>query len=147
MMKTIYSLVFAVAFLFGLGGTTLCKGQAVAIGHVSAEIIESVSASSQAATNLIIGTTSASTSTNVNLRTMTVNSGNCTVNVVVKSATLSNSQGSSFPIDPTINNNTLASVEKSNDVQTIQLTGTANPATDLISGHYRVSYSVVFAYN
>ena len=143
-MKTIFSLVFAIALLLGLSETEFCQSQTIAIGHVTAEIIESVSASSQAVTTLALA---ASAPTKVDLGAMTVNSGSSTVNVVVKPATLSDSQGNGFTIDPTINTGAVAYTASSNGSQTLQLNGTANLASDQASGLYQGSYTVVFAYN
>ncbi len=147
-MKAITSLIFAIALiLYGLAGTEAGKCQTVAIGHVCAEVIESVSASTQAVTDLSIATAGSGAS-KVDLGVMTVDSGSSVaVNVVVKSATLSDSQGNGFTLDPIINNNKLASVASSNGSQTIQLNGTANLAADQAPGLYQGSYTVVFAYN
>jgi hypothetical protein len=147
-MKSIISLMFAIALIPGLGLATLCNGQTMAIGHVSAEVIESVSASSQAVTSLALGTSTSGTSSSVELGAMTINSGsNVTVGVVIKPAALSDSQGNGFTIDPALNHNSLASVAQSNGSQTLQLNGTANLAADQASGLYQGSYTVVFAYN
>jgi hypothetical protein len=142
-MKAITSLIFVTVLIMGLAGTKVCSGQTVAIGHVSAEVIESVSASTQAVTDLSIGTTGT-----VDLGAMTVNSGsNVTVNVVVKSATLSDSQGNGFTLDPAVTNSNPTAVAQENGSQTIRLNGTANLADDQASGLYQGSYTVVFAYN
>ena len=146
--------MFAFALSLGLAGTKVCSAQTVAIGHITAEVIESVSASSNAVTSFAIGTPTAtslqtsSTSPTVNLGTMTINSGSsATVNVVLKSATVSNTQGSAFTLDPTLNTSALASVAQSNGSQNIQLKGTANLNSGQASGLYQGSYTVVFAYN
>jgi len=148
--------MFAAALILGLAGTKVCTAQVTAIGHISAEVIESVSASSNAVTSFAIATAknlgassqSASVASNLNLGTMTVNSGsNSTVNVVLKSANLTDSQGNGFTLDPSLNNNAFASVSQSNGTQRIQLNGTANLGTDQTSGLYQGSYTVVFAYN
>ena len=121
-------------------------------------MIESVSASSQAATSLTLGTTIANSSTangqtaasspTLDLGTMTINSGNsATVNVLLKSAALSDSQGNGFTLNPTFNNNSISSVTQSNGSQNIKLSGTANLNLAQASGLYQGSYTVVFAYN
>ena len=137
----------------GLTGSKLCNAQVVAKGHITAEVIESVSASSQAATSLTLGSSSAGNSLaastqTLNLGTMTVNSGSsATVNVVLKPATLSNSQGNGFTLDTSLNNNATTSVTQSNGSQNIQLNGIANLSANQASGLYAGSYTVVFAYN
>jgi hypothetical protein len=140
--------MFAIALIPGLGLATRCNGQTLAIGHVSAEVIESVSASSQAVTSLALDASTSGTLSGVDLGAMTINSGsNVTVGVVIKPAALSDSQGNGFTIDPALNNNALASVARSNGSQTLQLNGTANLSADQASGLYQGSYTVVFAYN
>lgn len=153
-MRTIITLVFASMLTLSLAGLKVCSGQTIAIGHVSAEVIESVSASSKAITSFEIGTTKANdtatntTSERINLGAITVNSGNnITCNVVMKPATLSDSLGNGFTLEPTVNNNTLASATQQNGSQTVQLGGKANMASDQASGLYQGSYTVVFAYN
>lgn len=153
-MRTITTLVFASLLTLSLAGSKVCCGQIIAIGHVSAEVIESVSATSKAITSFEIGTTKANgtatnlTSENINLGAITVNSGkDITCNVVLKPATLSDSLGNDFMLEPTVNNNTLASITQQNGSQTIQLGGKTNMASDQASGLYKGSYTVVFAYN
>ena len=150
-MKTITPVILLLVLTLGMTGSKLCTAQVVAIGHITAEVIESVSASSQAATTLSLGSGTsqlAATTPTVNLGTMTVNSGsNATVNVVLKSATLSNSRGNGFTLDPSLSNNSTASVTQSNGSQNIQLNGIANLSANQASGLYAGSYTVVFAYN
>ena len=157
-MKTIQSLMFAVLLAFCPGVAEICSGQVVAIGHITAEVIESVSASSQAVTTLSMaapasGSTlttgqSATTSPTLNLGTMTINSGSsASVNVVLKSAALSDGSGNGFTLDPSLGGNATASVAQSNGSQNIKLSGTANLSSGQASGLYEGSYTVVFAYN
>ncbi len=153
-MKTITTQIIAVALILGLLATKLCSGQTVAIGHVTAEVIESVSAASNALTSFALGTPASgggqatSGAPTVNLGTMTINSGsNATVNVVLKPATLSGSTGS-FTLDPSLSGTSMtSSITQSNGSQKIQLLGTANLSSEQSSGLYEGSYTVVFAYN
>jgi hypothetical protein len=145
-MKSITSIMFATALILGLAGVTVSYGQTVAIGHVSAEVIESVSVSTQAATDLAIGAGTGATT--VDLGAMTVNSGsNYTVNVVVAPTTISDALGNSFILDPVVNSTDQVSVAQVNGSQIIDLNGTANLASGQASGQYKGSYTVVFAYN
>lgn len=146
-MKTILSLIIAIILTIGISGVRISQGQTIAIGHVTAEVIESISASSQAVTSLSLGTNSAGTPSAVNLGAITVNSGsNVSVNVVIKSASLTDSMGNGFTLDPTTNS-IYASTAPFSGSQTLQLNGTANLASDQASGLYQGSYTVVFAYN
>lgn len=147
-MKTKFYLMSALTLIFGIGGLMTCNSQTVAIGHICAEVIESVSASSQAVTSLAVGTANAVGSKALDLGAMTVNSGtNSTVGVVIKQASLSDTNGNGFTIAPFLSDNSLASSGSSNGSQVLHLNGTANLAPDQASGLYQGSYTVVFAYN
>ena len=144
--------------MFVLGNFNICNAQNIAIGHITAEVIESLSASLQATTSLPMESTNANnslssgraavTSPTLNLGTMQINSGsNATVNVLLKSATLSDSLGNDFTLDPSFNNNSTTSVTQSNGSQNIKLTGIANLNFAQASGLYQGSYPVDVAYN
>jgi hypothetical protein len=146
-------IIFIAAFLgFTLGGPKV-SGQVVAIGHVSAEIVESVSAASATITNFELAKSTNDISTSLtsetlNLGSITLNSGkDVSCNVVLKPATLSNSEGNGFTIEPAVTTDLLAAAAKANGSQTIQLGGTTNRTSDQASGLYKGSYTVVFAYN
>jgi hypothetical protein len=156
-MKTSLLLIFATVLSLTLAGPT-AYSQTIAIGHVTAEVIESVSAASNAVTNFELATIAESdarqleqsylTSENVHLGAITLNSGrNITCNVVVKSTSLFDAAGNSFTLEPSVNNNSYASSAKANGSQTIQLDGKANKSSSQAPGQYKGSYTVVFAYN
>ena len=70
-MKIKYYLNLAVLLAFGLTGSEICNAQSLAIGHITAEVIEWASISSQAATNVSLGTSSSgNTSINTQLAVM-----------------------------------------------------------------------------
>ena len=155
-MKTILILIFAAVFSLTLTEPKVCS-QTIAIGHVTAEVIESVSAASNAITNFELETIAESdvrqleqsylTSENINLGAITLNSGkNISCNVVVKAASLFDGSGNRFTLEPTVNNS-YASAAKADGSQTIQLNGKANRSSSQASGLYQGSYTVVFAYN
>lgn len=146
-------IIFIAVFLgFTLGGTKV-NGQVVAIGHVFAEVVESVSAASATISNFELAKATNDISANLtseklNLGTITLNSGkDITCNVVLKPAALSDSQGNGFTIEPAVTNNLLAAAARANGSQTIQLGGTTNRTSSQASGLYEGSYTVVFAYN
>ena len=145
-------LIIATLFTWILTGSKVCS-QIVAIGHVSAEIVESVSASSAAITNFELikateNTPTDLTSETLNLGAITIFSGkDITCNVVLKPASLSDSAGNGFTIDPAIQNNLFASATRPNGSQTIKLGGTTNRTSSQASGLYEGSYTVIFAYN
>ena len=151
-MKTTVALCIALFFISTLGGSKAIA-QTVAIGHVSAEIVESVSAASAAITDFELAKSTGNIAINqlsetLNLGTITINSGkDITCNVVLKPATLSDSQGNGFTIDPAIQNDQIAATAGSNGATTIQLGGTTNRTDSHDSNLYEGSYTVVFAYN
>lgn len=156
-MKTILVLILSAFLTLTLAEPKVC-GQTIAIGHVTAEVIESVSAASNAITNFELTTIAESdaremeqsylTSENVHLGAVTLNSGkNISCNVVVKSASLFDSAGHGFTLEPSVTNNSDASAAKADGSQTIQLDGKANRSRSQESGNYEGSYTVVFAYN
>ena len=143
-MKAIFTTLFLIALTSIFSAVNL-NGQTIAIGHVSAEIIESVSVSSSAVTNFdILNSKASSSNSNVSLGEMKVNSGaGVTYNVVVQPATLSNINGSSFTIEPSSQSEN----RLSSGSQTLRLSANTNSVQGKESGLYQGSYSVVFAYN
>jgi hypothetical protein len=159
-MKTISILIFTAILTMALADFNFCRGQIAIIGNITAEVIESVSVSGefQTFTNLEFENTVAPdtgssvqspiTSGVIDLGSITINSGNnITCNIVVFQASLSDSVGNGFTLDPSIKTDSFATSSKSNGTQTIQLDGKANLALSQASGIYEGSYSVVVAYN
>ncbi len=137
-MKTLATIMIAALLTF----TTSVFGQTVAIGHATAEVIESVSASASTISNFDL----TKDSENVKLGAITLFSGkDIACNVVLKAANLADASGNAFTIEPTVSNNT--GVAQANGSQTIQLNGTTNMDNNQASGQYAGSYTVVFAYN
>ena len=149
-MKSIFTLLFAVIIILTLSASKVLS-QTIAIGHASAEVVESVSAASNAITSFELAVTNSSTgltSGNIDLGAITINSGNSiTCNVVVKPASLTNGQGNGFTLEPSVSNNIFASAAQTNGSQTVQLGGQANLGLDQAAGLYQGSYTVVIAYN
>ena len=143
-MKAIFSTLFLIALTSIFSAVNL-NGQTVAVGHVSAEIIESVSVSSLAITNFDIQNNPTSgNNPNANLGDVKVNSGtDIAYNVVLKPATLSSINGSSFIIEPSLKSKNPLTAGN----QTLHLSANTNSVQGKESGLYQGSYSVVFAYN
>ena len=139
-MKTLATMMIAMLLTF----TTSVFGQTVAIGHATAEVIEAVSASASTISSFDLSKDSEI----VKLGAITVFSGkDITCNVVLKAASLSDSSGNAFTIDPLVNNDPNAAVAQANGSQTIQLNGNTNMNSNQAAGLYTGSYTVVFAYN
>ena len=151
-MKATVIMIIAVFFFWTLGSTK-ANAQVVAIGHVYAEVVESVSVASATISNFELPKTTKNISTNftpesLNLGTITINSGkDIACGVVLKPASVSDSFGNGFTIEPTVSDNLIASSANSNGSQTIKLGGTTNKLINQASGLYEGSYTVVFAYN
>ena len=145
-------LIIATFLTWIFAGSEVC-GQVVAIGHVSAEVVEAVSASSATISNFELAKVTDNNATNLssetlNLGAITIVSGkDVTCNVVLKPAALTDSAGNGFTLEPAIQNDLFASAAKANGSQTIRLGGTTNRTSNQASGLYEGSYTVVFAYN
>ena len=142
-MKTLATLTIAALLTL----TTSVFGQTVAIGHVTAEVIESISASASTVSNFEIAK-AATTSETVNLGAITLYSGkDIACNVVLKAANLSDASGNGFTIEPSTSNDSNFAIAQANGSKTIRLNGTTNMNSNQASGQYAGSYTVVFAYN
>jgi hypothetical protein len=151
-MRAIGILLMVVFFFFCLGGKKV-NGQALAIGHACAEIVESVSVASATISDFELSKSSESINKshaagNLNLGAITLNSGkDVTCNIVLTSASVTNDQGNAFTIDPAVQNTPYRTEMKSAGLQTVQLGATANLNGVKASGLYAGTYTVVFAYN
>ena len=156
-MKALLAILLSVALQSIFALVNVCA-QTVAIGHISAEVVESVSASSRAITgfdmkggnNLLANAQNEPAGwnyQNVDLGEIKINSGtNVTCNVVMKPATLSDTKGNGFTIEPSATS-FLSGVQRADGNQTLHLNGKAHMAQAQASGLYQGSYTMVFAYN
>ena len=88
-MKKIYILLVLSIFAFGINKNT--KAQVVAIGHICAEVIESVSLNSLAITDLVINRNS--TNSTIDMGKVSINSSSDVItNVLVNKTTITNGQ-------------------------------------------------------
>ena len=155
-MKTFLAILLAAALQSMFAMVDVCA-QTVAIGHVTAEVVESVSASSLAITGFDLKNLSIQTAQseqtgwnyeNVNLGEIKINSGiGIACNVVMKPATLSDTNGNGFTIEPSATNYGQADAQRTDGNQTLRLTGRARMMQGQASGLYQGSYTMVFAYN
>ncbi|HET6559665.1 MAG TPA: DUF4402 domain-containing protein [Prolixibacteraceae bacterium] len=151
-MKAWRVLIIAVFFILTLGSTKV-NGQTFAVGHVFAEVVESVSASSATISNFELAKSTETVSASLqaetlNLGAITINTGrNITCNIVLTPASLKDEEGNSLIMDTAVKNEMLAAPVGSNGIQTIQLGATPAIAQDQALGNYEGSYTVIFAYN
>jgi hypothetical protein len=133
--------------------------QVVAIGHITAEVVESVSASANMLTTLNLSTvttgdltismTAARMNTRkVDLGEIAINSGkNIACNVMIKPATLSDNKGNQFVIEPATTLSGQQDIQRADGSQNLRLTGQALLEQNQANGLYSGSYTMVFAYN
>src|ERR1035437_4081501 len=128
-MKTVFALFFTFTLLCSMFGTKVC-GQVVAIGHVTAEVVESVSASSMAITafNLkksdSVGGSILTEQTSLSMGTITINSAaSIACNLVMRSATLTDNKGNGFTIEPTIMTSGQGITAQANGTQSLKING------------------------
>lgn len=157
-MKALLAILFAVTLLSIFASVNVCA-QTVAIGHVSAEIVEGVSASSLAITGFDIKNENDLNATaqldqsgwnyeNVNLGAIKINSGkDVACNVLMKPAELSDTNGNGFTIEPSAMSANLSDSQRADGNQTLQINGKARMAQGQATGLYQGSYTMVFAYN
>ena len=157
-MKTIYSLILTILLNLILAESKVGISQTIAIGHVTAEVIESVSAASNTISSFEIETFTDrkslilnqiyKTSETINLGEITLNSGRAVIySVVVEPVNLSDLSGNDFTLSTMVKNSSLALAAHPNGSQTIQFEGVTSMESSQASGLYQGSYTVVFAYN
>jgi hypothetical protein len=154
-MKAVRS-IHLIFILLSLFASEDILAQTVAIGHVSAEVVESVSASSQAITNFNIkndNTAAQPTEANyhfkhINLGKFKINSGEAVAcNIVINQADLSDANGNALTIEPCATSSGQSEAQHTDGNQTLQLQGKAYVKKGQSAGLYQGSYTMVFAYN
>jgi hypothetical protein len=157
-MKSFLVILLTVALQSMFAIVNVCA-QTVAVGHVSAEVVESVSASSKAITGFNMKNENNFTLLaqsdpegrnyeNISLGEIKINSGiGIACNVMMKSAALSDINGNGFTIEPSSTSYGQTDAQRTDGNQTLILTGRAHMMQDQESGLYQGSYTMIFAYN
>lgn len=141
-IATIVTLAFLMSAFVGL------SAQNTAIGHVSAEIVEAVSVSSNTVVNHTIDSNSSLDQASLSLGNMSVRSGSSvSCNIVIKPATLSSEEGNSFKVNPTTDSPYISKASTTNGNRTLALRGNVDLSNTPAAGEYKGSYTVIFAYN
>lgn len=136
-----YIFAIVLAFMF----TTNASAQLAVVGHVSAEVVDGASISSNAITELSLN--SIDSSQEIDLGKITVKTGSSSsCDVILKPATLTNSTGESLTLEATATNSAQLNVGPSNNNRTLALWGNTNRAKGE-TGTYQGSYTIVLAYN
>jgi hypothetical protein len=141
-------------FVFTLG---IClqeaAAQTVAIGHISAEVVESVSAHSNVTLNYNFqnsnqGSISANGAKRIEMGEVELNSGrNIACNVMMRPATVTDNRGNEFVFEPTTSLRGLQDTNRADGSQNLRLTANVVLASNQANGLYQGSYTMVFAYN
>jgi hypothetical protein len=149
-MMNLLPLISPVLFLLlCLLGMARVNAQVVATGHVTAEVVESVSASAKVNTGFDLRSesfeeTGTLLTSDLNLGTITVNSGkNVACNVVMHPASLTDSMGNNLEVETSYS----SPLRKKAGSQVLQLTAKARTRTGQSTSLYQGSYTMVFAYN
>ena len=155
-MKTCIAILLTITLQSIFAMVDICA-QTVAIGYVTAEVVESVSASSFAITGFDMKNERILTAQteqvgwnyeNVKLGEIKINSGTgIACNIVMKPATLSDTNGNGFTIEPFATISGQTDAQRTDGNQTLQMTGRARMMQGQASGLYQGSYTMVFAYN
>jgi hypothetical protein len=139
--KNIITLI-SVLFLF-----TVASAQVTVTGHVCAEIVEAVSATS--GTNNLLSLQQNAAPENLDLGSFTLSGGsNAICSVVVNSTQLTGENGNmvAFTADPSLSNNTGFLNDRGTQVFSFK----GNAGNEILSSNdkqYEGQYNVVFAYN
>lgn len=150
-IKTIYTLILSILLSLILAESKECSSQTIAIGHMTAEVIESISAASNTITSFEIETITDPntvilnqiniTSETINLGLITLNSGRAVIfSVVVEPATLSDRSGNGFTLSTLTKDRLLALAAQPNGSQSIQLDGLTNIAIRSLQGFLHGSF-------
>ncbi len=131
------------------------SSQTIATGHISAEVVESVSATSYASTDFVISNAELTednkgfiTAENIKMGTIRINSGqNVACNVTFKPAVLFDGNGNGFILEPMTLDSEEADRQRVDGIKNIELVGRATLDSCQAKGLYQGSYTLVFAYN
>jgi hypothetical protein len=157
-IKKVSALVLGFVFASGIFFQE-AVAQTIAIGHITAEVVESVSASSNILMNLNFAniqngdrtvqlSPSKMNTRKVDLGEIAINSGqNIACNVMIKAATLSDDKGNQFTIEPATSLSGQQDANRADGTQNLHVTGKAMLDQDQANGLYQGSFTMVFAYN
>lgn len=155
-MKTLTK-VAVIAALLSTFFIISAYAQTKATGHITAEIVESVSTTSKTVNTFYLKNELLSTTESeqlnpdvedFNLAEVIISSGaGVGCNLVITPAKLSDARGNDLTIETFLNTNDQKNVRTATGNQTLKLTGRANASGKTASGLFTGSYSVVVAYD
>lgn len=146
-MKT-FTIAIITTLALLMSALVTLSAQSTAIGHVSAEIVEAVSVSSNTVMNHTIDSHLSSDQANLSLGNMSVKSGSSvSCNIVIKPATVSSEDGKSLKVSATADNQYISRAFTTSGNRTLALRGNVDLSNNPTAGEYKGSYTVIFAYN
>lgn len=157
-LKQTTAAFFSALLLSAVMAANVC-GQEKVTGHITAEVIESVHASAavftsselkseQVSAGLLQQNGTYRNSDMLNLGAVAINAGvNIACSINLNEATLSDSQGNSFTIEPLSISSGRSDTLRADGSHTLLLNGTASLTHGFASGLYKGSYTVVVLYN
>lgn len=135
------------------------RGQVNLTAHITAEVIESVHASSTVVTGFSLKNQQSPSdsikkikgswsSEKLDLGAVTINAGDMMAcNIQLNEATLTDNKGNCFTIEPTTHTSGNTNTLRADGTQTISLNGTPHLTKGLVAGRYTGSYLLVVVYN
>jgi hypothetical protein len=156
--KLIVRIFPIVMFFCTISVTDVC-GQKIVIGHMTAEVIEPVNASSSIVTEFaiknkqVVADSSKQVvgywnSESLNLGTFTINPGeSMACNIKFSNATVLDNKGDCFTIVPSTLTSGNSGTMRADGIQTLSLDGTASLTSGLASGFYKGSYTLNVIFN
>jgi hypothetical protein len=157
-MKTFLSVITVIVYIC-CSNLSRVNGQALATGHITAEIVNDIKAVSKTVTNfnLINKDAKAELSksgqmslnpSNLNLGLLTINSGKGVVcQMVITPAKLSDTKGNSFIIEPNITTNSSTYFSPNQNGETLQISGKAKLQNQQVPGLYQGTYTIIIVFN
>ncbi|MPN60634.1 hypothetical protein SDC9_208363 [bioreactor metagenome] len=144
----IFTIAILTTLAFLMSAIVSLSAQSTVVGHVSAEIVEAISVSSNTIIDHTVNSHSLSYKANLSLGNMSIKSGSyVSCNIVIKPATASSENGESFKISPTTESQYISKAFTTNGNRTLALRGDVDLSDNPAAGAYKGSYSVIFAYN
>jgi hypothetical protein len=145
-------LFLSIFFISLLASLNILNAQTIATGHISAEVVEAVSASSHISTDFSIRHSSFNNTdiqhNRLDLGSVEISSGvDVACNLTIKPAALTDASGNAFTVEPVASYAGMPQSTRIDGSQMIDLAVNAQALSNQASGLYQGSYTLVFAYN
>ena len=146
------SLFQSILFISLFLSLNIVNAQTIAMGHISAEVVEAVSASTNVSTDFSIQQSSfrnnGAQNNKLELGSIEISQGiGVACNLTIKPASLTDASGNGFTIEPVASYSGMPESTRIDGSQVIDLAANAQMNANQASGLYQGSYTLVFAYN